>query len=80
MPNFLADPARSFALRTARRSSTNSSWTSCQREIAALRRAAQLADEAYAVFRKAVGPGRRQYELVADIEAFFAAAAAPTIS
>src|SRR5262249_14160419 len=39
-------------------------------EIAALRRAAQMADDAYAVFRDAVKPGRRQYEVVADIEAY----------
>jgi len=38
-------------------------------EIAALRRAAQVADEAYAEFRRAVRPGRRQFEVVADIEA-----------
>ena len=34
-----------------------------------MRRAAQIADEAYAEFLKAVRPGRRQYEIVADIEA-----------
>jgi len=39
-------------------------------EIAVLRRAAQLADDAYAVFREAVGVGRRQYEAVADVEAY----------
>src|SRR5262249_41593555 len=39
-------------------------------EIAVLRRAAQMADDAYAVFRDAVKPGRRQYEVVADIEAY----------
>ncbi len=39
-------------------------------EIAALRRAAQMADDAYAVFRDAIKPGRRQYEVVADIEAY----------
>ena len=38
-------------------------------EIDAMRRAAQIADEAYVEFRKAVRPGRRQYEIVADIEA-----------
>jgi Xaa-Pro aminopeptidase len=38
-------------------------------EIAAVRRAAQLADAAYGEFRNAVRPGRRQFEVVADIEA-----------
>src|SRR5580698_4135246 len=38
-------------------------------EIAAVRRAAQIADEAYAEFLRAVRPGRRQFEIVADIEA-----------
>jgi Xaa-Pro aminopeptidase len=39
-------------------------------EIAAIREAAALADEAYAEFLKAVTPGRRQYEIVADVEAY----------
>ena len=34
-----------------------------------MRCAAQLADEAYAEFRRVVRPGRRQFEIVADIEA-----------
>ena len=38
-------------------------------EVAAVRRAAQLADEAYDEFRRVVRPGRRQFEIVADIEA-----------
>jgi Xaa-Pro aminopeptidase len=40
-------------------------------------RAAALADEAYAVFRAAARPGRRQYELVADTEAWFRAHGCP---
>jgi Xaa-Pro aminopeptidase len=39
-------------------------------EIAVLRRAAQLADDAYAAFRAAVNVGRRQYEVVAEVEAY----------
>ena len=39
-------------------------------ELAALRRSAALADDAYAVFRDAAQPGRRQYELVAEVEGF----------
>src|SRR5207248_9768646 len=42
-------------------------------EIAVLRRAAKLADEGYAVFREAAQPGRADYELIAEIEAFFRA-------
>jgi len=42
-------------------------------EIAVLRRAAKLADEGYAVFRDAARPGRADYELIAEIEAFFRA-------
>jgi len=42
-------------------------------EIAAMRRAAKLADEGYDVFRQAARPGRADYELIAEIEAFFRA-------
>jgi Xaa-Pro dipeptidase len=42
-------------------------------EIGAMRRAARLADEGYAVFRAAARPGRADYELVAEIEAFYRA-------
>jgi Xaa-Pro aminopeptidase len=39
-------------------------------ELAAIRASTALADEAYEIFRAAARPGRRQYELVADVEAF----------
>src|SRR3954468_17267756 len=42
-------------------------------EIAAMRHAAKLADEGYAVFREAARVGRADYELIAEIEAFFRA-------
>ena len=42
-------------------------------EIDAIRRAAKLADEGYEVFMQAVRPGRADYELVAEAEAFFRA-------
>jgi Xaa-Pro dipeptidase len=42
-------------------------------EIVAMRRAAKLCDEGYAVFRAAARPGRADYELIAEIEAFFRA-------
>ena len=42
-------------------------------EVAAIRSAAHIADEGYAVFLKAARAGRADYELVAEIEAFFRA-------
>jgi len=42
-------------------------------EIEAMRKAAHLADEGYAVFRNAARAGRADYELVAEAEAFFRA-------
>ena len=42
-------------------------------EVDAIRRAARLADEGYAVFREAARPGRADYELIAEIEAFYRA-------
>ena len=40
-------------------------------EIEAIRSATHLADEGYAVFRNAARQGRKDYELVAEAEAFF---------
>ena len=42
-------------------------------EIAAIRKAAKLADEGYTVFMQAARAGRADYELVAEAEAFFRA-------
>ncbi len=46
-------------------------------EIAAIRRAAQIADDAYREFLRVVRPGRRQFEIVADIEAHLRARGCP---
>lgn len=46
-------------------------------EIEAVRRAAALADEGYEVFRHAARPGRMEYEVIADVEAFFRRKACP---
>lgn len=46
-------------------------------EIGAFRRAAALADDGYAVFRKAARIGRPEYALVADVEAFFRSRGCP---
>lgn len=40
-------------------------------EVAAIRAAAHLADEGYEVFLKAARPGRADYELIAEVEAFY---------
>src|ERR1019366_6425752 len=42
-------------------------------EIDAIRCAARLADTGYEVFRQAARPGRADYELIAEIEAFYRA-------
>jgi len=42
-------------------------------ELDAMRRAARLADDGYAVFLQAARPGRADYELVAEVEAFYRA-------
>jgi Xaa-Pro dipeptidase len=42
-------------------------------EIDAIRKSARLADEGYKVFMQAARPGRADYELVAEAEAFFRA-------
>jgi len=46
-------------------------------EIDAVRRAAALADEGYAVFCDAARPGRPEYALVAEVEAFFRSRGCP---
>lgn len=46
-------------------------------EIDAVRRAAALADDGYAIFRAASRTGRREYELVADVEAYFRSRGCP---
>ena len=46
-------------------------------EIAAVRRSASLADRGYKVFMEAARVGRAEYELIADIEAFFRAEGCP---
>jgi Xaa-Pro aminopeptidase len=40
-------------------------------EIDAIRRATRMAEDGYRVFMEAARPGRREYELVADVEAYF---------
>lgn len=51
--------------------------TKMEVEIASVRQAARLADEGYAIFRQAARPGRKDYELVAEMESFFRAKGVP---
>jgi len=69
VPRWLLDRTRSFALSDATALVDELLMHKSAGEIAALRRAAQIADEAYVEFMRAVRPGRRQFEIVADIEA-----------
>jgi Xaa-Pro aminopeptidase len=46
-------------------------------EIEAIRRAAALADDGYAYFMEVARPGRTQFEVVADVEAFLRAKGSP---
>lgn len=46
-------------------------------EIAAVRQATALADEGYEVFRHAAREGRREYEVIADMERFFRSRGCP---
>jgi Xaa-Pro aminopeptidase len=69
LPRWLADPARSFALSDGSALVDKLLMHKSAGEIAAVRRAAQIADEAYGEFLRVVRPGRRQFEIVADIEA-----------
>src|SRR5262249_5382761 len=47
--------------------------TKLDSEIDTVRRAARLADQGYAVFRQSARPGRADYEMIADVEAFYRA-------
>jgi Xaa-Pro dipeptidase len=69
VPRWLADPSRSFRLEDATAILDKLLMHKSPGEIAAVRCAAQIADEAYVEFIRAVRPGRRQYEIVADLEA-----------
>ena len=70
LPSWLADTGRSFALDDGTALLDRLLMLKLPAEIAVLRRAAQLADDAYTAFRQAVQPGRRQYEVIADMEAY----------
>jgi len=71
LPGFLADRARGLALEDGTAIIDRLMMHKLPGEIETLRRAAVLADEGYEVFKRAARPGRPQYELIADVEAFF---------
>jgi len=77
LPRWLVDPERRFKLADATALVDKLLMHKCAGEIAAVRRAAAIADAAYVEFRNAVRPGRRQYEIVADIEAHLRARGCP---
>jgi Xaa-Pro dipeptidase len=70
LPRWLVEATRTFKLDDATALVDKLLMHKAAGEIAAVRRAAQIADEAYVEFLRAVRPGRRQYEIVADIEAY----------
>jgi Xaa-Pro aminopeptidase len=70
LPGWLVEGDRSFALADATPLLDKLLMHKLPGEIAVLKRAARLADDAYEAFRQAVRPGRAQYELVAEIEAY----------
>jgi len=69
LPRWLADATRSFKLDDATALLDRLLMHKSAGEIAAVRRAAEIADEAYVEFLRMVRPGRRQFEIVADLEA-----------
>ena len=77
VPRWLVDPGRRFKLEDATALVDKLLMHKAGGELDAVRRAAQIADEAYAEFLRAVRPGRRQYEIVADIEAHLRARGCP---
>jgi Xaa-Pro aminopeptidase len=77
VPRWLTAAERGFALTDATALVDKLLMHKSAGEIAAIRRAAEIADDAYGVFRSAVRPGRRQYEIVADIEAHLRSVGCP---
>jgi Xaa-Pro aminopeptidase len=69
LPRRLTDATQNFKLDDATALVDRLLMNKSAGEVAAVRRAAQIADEAYVEFLRAVRPGRRQFEIVADIEA-----------
>jgi Xaa-Pro dipeptidase len=77
LPAWLADSARGFRLEDGTELLDRLLMYKLPEEIDAIRRAAKIADEGYVAFRNAARPGRKQFELVADIEAFLRSRGCP---
>src|SRR5258708_5484764 len=73
IPRRIAARAQDLELRDATALIDRLLMAKLDSEIDAIRRAARLADTGYAVFRQAAQPGRADYELIAEIEAFYRA-------
>jgi Xaa-Pro dipeptidase len=70
LPAWLTASERSFQLEDGTGLLDRLLMEKAPNEIAVMRRAVALADEGYEFFRSAARPGRKQYEVVADVEAF----------
>jgi Xaa-Pro dipeptidase len=70
VPAWLASAARSFTIEDGTALLDRLLMHKLPAEIDAIRRAAKIADDAYGEFINSVAPGRRQYEIVADLEAY----------
>jgi Xaa-Pro aminopeptidase len=70
LPAWLADAGRRFKIEDGTALIDRLLMHKLPAELDAIRRAAKIADDAYGEFIKAVAPGRRQYEIVADLEAY----------
>jgi Xaa-Pro dipeptidase len=70
VPAWLATTARSFTIEDGTALLDRLLMHKLPAEIDAIRCAAKIADDAYGEFIKSVAPGRRQYEIVADLEAY----------
>jgi len=70
VPALLTATERSFRLEDGTALLDRLLMEKTPNEIAVMRRAVALADEGYEFFRQAARPGRKQYEVVADVEAF----------
>ncbi len=78
LPSFLTSGERNFRLDDGASLIDRLLMEKMPGEIAAIRRAVALADEGYAYFRDtAAKAGRKQYEVMADVEAFLRSKGSP---
>lgn len=78
LPPFLTNGERKFRLNDGASLIDKLLMEKMPAEIAAIRRAVKLADEGYAYFRDTASKaGRKQYEVMADVEAFLRSKGSP---